>query len=74
MRYEMTKKERRSLQEIAKRIATQSECHTANITKYYKIMAEVARKEFFEDNEVTLYDFLLECFQIAFSCSKQIGK
>lgn len=65
MKYEMTGKEQRNLRKIAKRIAIQSECHTANITEYYRIMAEVARKEFFEDNDVTLYDFLLECFQMA---------
>lgn len=71
MGYEMTGKERHSLQKIAKRIAIQSECHTANITEYYQVMVEVARKEFYEDNEITLYNFLLELFQIAFSSSKQ---
>lgn len=71
MRYKMTGKERKSLRQIAKRIAKQSECHTANITEYYRVMVEVARNEFYEDNEITLYNFLLELFQIAFSSSKQ---
>ncbi len=65
MKYEMTGKERLSLRKIAKRIVIQSGCHMANITEYYKIMVEAARKEFHEDNDVTLYDFLLECFRKA---------
>lgn len=40
MKYEMTGKERRFLRKTAKRIVIQSECHTANIAEYYKIMAE----------------------------------
>jgi len=62
MRYEMTGKERRSLGKIAKRIVIQSGHHTANITEYYKIIAEAARAEFYEDDVATLNDFLLECF------------
>lgn len=65
MRYEMTSKERRNLKKIAKRIVIQSHCHADNITEYYRIIAESARKEFFEDNDVTLGDFLLECFRKA---------
>lgn len=66
MRYEMTGKERKSLRKIAKRVIIQSPSHTENIVEYYKIIVEAARKEFFEDNEVTLYKFLLELFQKAF--------
>lgn len=69
MRYEITGKERRNLKKIAKRIVIQSECHANNITEYYKIMAEVARAEFYEDSDTTLDYFLLEQFQNA---SKQV--
>ena len=65
MYHAITWKEQRNLKKIAKRIVTQSECYANNITEYYKIMVEAARKEFSEDNDATLSDFLLECFQNA---------
>ena len=68
--YAMTTKERKKLKKIAKRIVIQSYRHTENITEYYKIMAEAARKEFSEDNDVTLSAFLLEQFQIALDIEK----
>jgi len=71
MNYEMTKKERKKLKKIARRIVIQSEYHTENIIEYYSIIAQTARKEFRESNDVTLCDFLLEQFQNA---SKQVLK
>lgn len=70
MKYEMTGKERRNLKKIAKRIVIQSEQHAANITEYYNIIAEAARTEFNEDNDVTLNNFLMELFQKAFDTSR----
>lgn len=66
MRYEMTGKEKRSLRKIARRLTIQSEYHAENITEYYKIMKKAARESFYEDNEATLHDFLLEQFQNSF--------
>ena len=63
--YAMTTKERKKLKKIAKRIVIQSYRHTDNITEYYAIMVQAAREEFSEDNDITLDDFLGECFRIA---------
>lgn len=65
MRYEMTSKERRNLKKIAKRIVIQSDRHSDNITEYYRIIAEAARLQFYEDNDTTLDAFLLEQFRKA---------
>lgn len=68
--FTMTGKEQRKLRKIVKRITIQSEHHAANITEYYKIMAEAARLQFPEDNDVTLEGFLCEQFRKAFDTSR----
>jgi len=63
--YAITFWEKKKLKKIAKRIVIQSEQHKNNIVEYYKILAEAARDQFNEDNDVTLRDFLEECNGIA---------
>ena len=60
MKYKITWNEKRVLRKIAKRIVCQSHAHTGNIETFYSILAEEAKKEFTEDNNTTLDNFLLE--------------
>lgn len=53
------------LKKIAGNIVIQSQHHKRNITEFYSILVEAARKEFREDNKITLDDFLKECHQEA---------
>lgn len=62
---EISKSQIKKLRKIAQKISVQSEFHQANITKYYQIMADVARAEFIEDNKHTLNSFLSGCFNKA---------
>jgi len=61
----MNRCEKWKLSKIAKRAVIQSENHTSNIEEYYAILVRAARKEFSEDNLVTLNDFLSELHQKA---------
>ena len=51
------------LRRLCSRLVIQGPQHKRNITEYYKAMAEAARKEFSEDNKITLDSFLAECHQ-----------
>ena len=65
MKYVITWFEKRRLRKVAKRIVWQSPYHAGNIKEYFKILIEEARKEFTEDNDTTLDDFLLEQYRNA---------
>lgn len=60
--FSMTTLERWLLKRIAKRLVIQSNRHERNITEYYQIIRDAAGIEFYEDNNQTLDDFMLECF------------
>jgi hypothetical protein len=47
---------------ICKKLVKQGFEHKYNITLYYKVMWEEARKEMCEDTPITLLYFLQECF------------
>jgi len=51
------------LSKICDRLVEQGPNHKGLITQYYKIMAKEARKEFREDNKLSLDSFLRECFE-----------
>ncbi|MEK0337517.1 MAG: hypothetical protein QQN41_08805 [Nitrosopumilus sp.] len=51
------------LRQICKRIVVQSSEHQGNITEYYRIMWESARKEFCEDTGPILQSFMRECHE-----------
>lgn len=53
------------LKRITKKLVIQSFDHQQNIIKYYQILTEAARKEFKEDNKITLNEFLSECHREA---------
>jgi len=61
MNYRITNLQINILKWIAKKIVIQSCDHKNNIVIYYRIIADAARKEFREDNKVTLDSFLSEC-------------
>ncbi len=48
---------------IVRKIIVQGTRHKCNITAYYRVMAEEARKQFCEDNKPTLDAFLKECHE-----------
>lgn len=50
------------LEYLCRKLVVQGYNHKNNIKKYYQIMREAARNEFWEDNETTLDSFLQECF------------
>jgi len=49
------------LRRICRKLVRQGYSHKARITAYYRIMRQVAQKEFYEDNRPTLDAFLSEC-------------
>lgn len=51
------------LKRICKKLVKQGPKHKSRIAQYYKIMADAARQEFYEDNEPTLKGFLDECYE-----------
>ena len=59
----MNKFEKWLLRGLCRRLVIQGPQHQGNITEYYEVMTEAARKEFNEDNKITLDDFLAECHQ-----------
>ena len=60
----MTRFERWMLKRITKRIVIQSHEHRNNIIEYYNIIYDAVKKEFYEDNKITLDSFLSECHDI----------
>jgi radical SAM superfamily enzyme YgiQ (UPF0313 family) len=58
----MTKFERWFIKRIFERDFRQSHYHYFNIAAVYALIREVARKEFYEDNDITLETFLQELF------------
>ena len=52
------------LKYLCKEIVIQG-THRECIIEYYRIMMEVAREEFTEDNKPTLDGFMLDCFKEA---------
>jgi len=65
MRFAITSFQKWLLRVIARKIVIQSYVHKQNIVEYYGILTEATRKEFREDNKITLDDFLVECHKIA---------
>ena len=63
MKYGINWFERWMLRRIAHRLTLQSPHHQSNITEYYSILTDEARKSFHEDSPVTLNHFLMECFE-----------
>jgi len=59
----MTGFDRYVLRLICKKLVVQGSTHESNIVEYYRIMKEVAKQEFTEDNKPTLDSFLAECHQ-----------
>ncbi len=57
----ITRFERWLLKSLTRRLVVQGPAHQDNITDYYRIMNDAARREFNEDNKPTLDDFLMEC-------------
>ena len=57
----MTRFQKWMLKRIARVLVFQGPEHQVRITAYYEIMHRAARREFREDNRVTLDDFLREC-------------
>jgi hypothetical protein len=53
------------LKYICRRIVIQGWNHKQNIIEYYSILADAAREEFTEDNDVTLNEFLSVCHKIS---------
>ena len=62
MNFKITKLQIKILKWIATKIVIQSCQHKKNIIMYYKILGDAARKEFTEDNKITLDSFLSDCF------------
>jgi hypothetical protein len=50
------------LKRIARKEVTQGYYHAERITAMYRIINQAARKEFYEDNEETLSQYLTEWF------------
>jgi hypothetical protein len=61
---EFTRFDRWLLKRLCRKLVTQGR-HRERIIEYYRIMKEAAKKQFTEDNKVTLDDFMLECFKEA---------
>ena len=57
---------------IAQKIVVQGPCHTENIIIYYKILADASRKEFNENNRLTLDWFLIDCHKESLEKGKKI--
>jgi hypothetical protein len=49
------------LKRIAKKAVLQSYDHKKNIETYYQVIVDAAKKEFNEDNEVTICGLLSDC-------------
>ena len=61
MNYAITKLQKCVLHCVARKIVRQSFDHKNNIITYYKIIADVAKKEFTEESKQSLNSFLIEC-------------
>ena len=59
----MTRFERWFLKRVIAREVTQGYNHDQRITGLYQMIRDACHKEFYEDNEPTLSDFLSECFE-----------
>lgn len=58
----MNKFERWFLQKILRKQIAQGYCQTENIVELYSMIREATKKEFYEDNDVTISAYLQECF------------
>lgn len=65
LEWHLTKYQIRVLRKICKKLVLQGPDHKERIECYYRIMYEMARCEFTEDNEITLKSFLHDCFDEA---------
>lgn len=68
----MTKLYALILKEITRKIVIQGFSHREDIIRYFEFLIEAARREFTEDNEPTLNDFLEECFKEALLKNRNI--
>jgi hypothetical protein len=59
----ITKFQKWILKGIFKEIVTQGPHHEKNIIKVYTLLREAARTEFFEETNISLNDFLSDCFE-----------
>ena len=50
------------LTRICRYLVKQGYHHESNIARYYSTMLHAARKEFYEDNDITIRSFLTDCF------------
>jgi hypothetical protein len=57
--------ERWFLKRLCRKLVIQSPSHKRNIIEYFQIMKWAAKREFVEDNQVSLEAFLLECLRIS---------
>jgi len=57
----MNKFEKWLLKRLAQRLVVQGYGHGANITEYYRVINDAARREFNEDNKPTLDSLLSDC-------------
>ena len=62
MKFKITWFQKIILKWICRKIVIQSYEHKNNIIEYYKIIYNVSKNEFYEDNKLTLNYFLQECF------------
>jgi hypothetical protein len=53
-----------ALERIAQHVVIQGD-HRKRIIHYFRILIEAARKQFTEDNKLSLDSFLMECFEEA---------
>ena len=55
--------ERWFLRRIIAKAVTQGPDHASNVIDIYRLVYSACRHEFAEDNNVTINDFLAECFR-----------
>lgn len=67
----MSKFQKWMLRKIASKVVIQGE-HHPRIIEFYRIFIDEARKQFNEDNKITLDSFLEECFKEALDESLQV--
>ena len=58
-----SKKIKRKLKRICKKLVIQGNNHENNIIEYYRVMWKAARREFNEDNGHTVEAFMRECHE-----------
>jgi len=71
----MNRFEKWLLRGLCNRLVTQGPYHRENIIEYYRTMSEAAKKEFYEDNKVTIDGFLTECHDVSLNLTtRQSGR